>query len=448
MAASSGIIIWADGIKAELVRCLPGQRKTQRDKLAVLVATMRHVRSANLVELAAGLPRWSDRLDMGYQWISRFLESERGCCDTAMRPFAVDILARTAKPGDAIPLILDQSKLSDRHQVLMLSVRWGERALPLAWRVEETRRRHRRRDPKEPARRRANVAATGHASSCRPVLRNTRTDPPVPGARLGLPAASEEKSHHARRREAPGYRADVPRLQVARLRHRADPNPLSRPRRPPDPGDGACALLGGLHRHVGRRQKSLARRKDVRPSAPQSRRTWRSSRPHQPPGAQIMERSGKRRQHANRRQTCRRGVQRGAGQPEALVDDEVAGHGIATSSATASCRGPISSGTAATPRARSHADTRGSAVTTQNGTATSSPPANGSAQAAATQDADEAGEHHRRRTRVRPEHPRRLAPADAARRHGSAPASPAARPAPAAPWRASCAPAPPRPAAG
>jgi hypothetical protein len=35
-------------------------------------------------------------------------------------------------------LIMDQSKLSDRHQVLMLAVRHGERALPLAWRVEAT----------------------------------------------------------------------------------------------------------------------------------------------------------------------------------------------------------------------------------------------------------------------------------------------------------------------
>ena len=39
---------------------------------------------------------------------------------------------------EPIPLILDQTKASDRHQILMLSVRWGERALPLAWRVEET----------------------------------------------------------------------------------------------------------------------------------------------------------------------------------------------------------------------------------------------------------------------------------------------------------------------
>jgi hypothetical protein len=33
---------------------------------------------------------------------------------------------------------LDQSKLSDRHQVLMLAVRYGERALPVLWRVEAT----------------------------------------------------------------------------------------------------------------------------------------------------------------------------------------------------------------------------------------------------------------------------------------------------------------------
>src|SRR6476620_10275404 len=67
MTQANGIAVWAEGIKAELARRLPRQRKTQRDKLAVLVATMLHVRSANLVEVAAGLPRASDRWDMGYQ---------------------------------------------------------------------------------------------------------------------------------------------------------------------------------------------------------------------------------------------------------------------------------------------------------------------------------------------------------------------------------------------
>src|SRR4051812_10134060 len=126
------------GIKAELAQRLPRQRKTQRDKLAVLVATMLHVRSANLVEMAAGLARASDRWDMGYQWISRFLANGLVCCDDVMAPFAREILAWLAESGEPIPLILDQTKASNHHQILMLSVRWGERALPLAWRVAET----------------------------------------------------------------------------------------------------------------------------------------------------------------------------------------------------------------------------------------------------------------------------------------------------------------------
>ena len=138
MAQVNGIVVWTEGIKSELAKRLPKQRKTQRDKLAILVATMLHVRSANLVELAAGLPRESDRWDMGYQWISRFLANDLVCCDTVMEPFAREILARLAETGEPIPLILDQTTASDRHQILMLSVRWGERALPLAWRVEET----------------------------------------------------------------------------------------------------------------------------------------------------------------------------------------------------------------------------------------------------------------------------------------------------------------------
>src|SRR6201998_788206 len=138
MAQVNGIVVWTEGIKAELAKRMPKQRKTQRDKLAVLVATMLHVRSAHLVELAAGLSRECDRRDMGYQWISRFLANDLVCCDTVMEPFAREILARLAETGEPIPLILDQTPASHRHHALMLSVRWGERALPLAWRVEET----------------------------------------------------------------------------------------------------------------------------------------------------------------------------------------------------------------------------------------------------------------------------------------------------------------------
>ena len=112
--------------------------KTQRTKLALLVATMLDVRSANLMDLAAGLPREADRTDMRYQWITRLLGNPLVVSDEIMEPFSREVLERAAVGGQPLVLILDQSKVSDRHQVLMLALRCGERALPLAWRVEET----------------------------------------------------------------------------------------------------------------------------------------------------------------------------------------------------------------------------------------------------------------------------------------------------------------------
>jgi Transposase DDE domain len=133
-----GIKEIADSFSAELKHRLPKQRKTQRTKLALLVATMLDVRSANLMELAAGLPREADRTDMRYQWITRLLGNPLVISDEIMEPFSREVLERAAAGGQPIVLILDQSKVSDRHQVLMLALRCGERALPLAWRVEET----------------------------------------------------------------------------------------------------------------------------------------------------------------------------------------------------------------------------------------------------------------------------------------------------------------------
>src|SRR3954464_1719503 len=134
----NGITEIAESLSSELKRRLPKQRKTQRTKLALLVSTMLDVRSANLMDLAAGLPLDADRTDMRYQWITRLLGNPLVISDAIMEPFAREVLERAADTGEPLSLILDQSKVSDRHQVLMLALRWGERALPLAWRVEET----------------------------------------------------------------------------------------------------------------------------------------------------------------------------------------------------------------------------------------------------------------------------------------------------------------------
>jgi hypothetical protein len=94
------------------------------------------------MDLAAGLPLEADRTDMRYQWITRLLGTPLVISDAILEPFAREVLERAAAGGE--PLSLDQ--MSERHQVLMLALRWGERALPLAWRVEQARSGSRSRD--------------------------------------------------------------------------------------------------------------------------------------------------------------------------------------------------------------------------------------------------------------------------------------------------------------
>lgn len=133
-----GIEVIAETI-CEDMRCrLPGQNKKQRAGLAQLVATMLDVRSANLMDLAASLPRPAERLDMRYQWISRVLGNDLIDVDTVMAPYGGEVLERLAEDGRKLVLMIDQTQATERHQAVMVAVRVGGRALPLAWRVKRT----------------------------------------------------------------------------------------------------------------------------------------------------------------------------------------------------------------------------------------------------------------------------------------------------------------------
>ena len=116
-----GIQVLAAGISQEVQRPLPGQRKTQRANLALLVATMLDVRSANRMDALsvdrAGPEESLDRPGRG---------------DGAVRPRGAGPLAAQGQP---LVLILDQCKLNARHQVPMLAVRHGVRnaAGPANW---------------------------------------------------------------------------------------------------------------------------------------------------------------------------------------------------------------------------------------------------------------------------------------------------------------------------
>ena len=60
---------------------------------------MLEVRSANLMALAAALPRTAERADMRYQWISRFIDNEHVVSDEVMAPFAIEVLEQAANQG-------------------------------------------------------------------------------------------------------------------------------------------------------------------------------------------------------------------------------------------------------------------------------------------------------------------------------------------------------------
>ena len=134
----SGIEQLAETIATDMERRLPGQRKTQRGKLALLVATMLQVRSANLMDVAACLPRPAERVDSRYQWVKRLLANARVVSDAVMAPYGREVLARLSAQGQRIVLLIDQTQASERHQAVMVAVRLGGRALPLAWRVKHT----------------------------------------------------------------------------------------------------------------------------------------------------------------------------------------------------------------------------------------------------------------------------------------------------------------------
>ena len=97
---AGGIEAIAASISADLVQRLPGQNKNQRGGLALLIATRLDVRSANLMDLSASLPRTAERIDMRYQWISRLLGNERIDTDWVMAPFAAEVLALPRPTGE------------------------------------------------------------------------------------------------------------------------------------------------------------------------------------------------------------------------------------------------------------------------------------------------------------------------------------------------------------
>jgi hypothetical protein len=127
----------ADEVERGLESALPGLRKTVAGKLALAVGAMIEGQTPNTVELSNLLPLPTERQDMREQWLRRLLKNPLLRVAAVMEPFARAELAKAGRNRQTVLLSMDQTDLGDRMALLMVSVRVGDRALPVAWLAEE-----------------------------------------------------------------------------------------------------------------------------------------------------------------------------------------------------------------------------------------------------------------------------------------------------------------------
>jgi len=129
----------AEAISADLLLRLPGQRATQRRKLSELAAGMLVCQTPNLMELSNVLDRPTECPDARYNYAERFLKNALVDCGTVMAAYARELLERLAKHQHTLILMIDQTKINDGNELLMVSVRVRKRAVPLLWKAKDTK---------------------------------------------------------------------------------------------------------------------------------------------------------------------------------------------------------------------------------------------------------------------------------------------------------------------
>lgn len=115
-----------------------GLHKPHIAGLADLAACALASRSANTAEWQAVLPRKTGDEASKERYIRRFLSNPLIDPIAVMVGFIPEIAEMAGSNGKTIVLPMDQSKIADGFECLMVSLRVGERAIPVAWTVKAT----------------------------------------------------------------------------------------------------------------------------------------------------------------------------------------------------------------------------------------------------------------------------------------------------------------------
>jgi hypothetical protein len=138
-STTGGIAHRAAGMEQELLDRDTGLLKPQSQGVAALAASRLARRSVNTSELLLVLPRPTKEADSRSRYLHRGLKNPLLDPITAMGGFIREMASLAGRHAQTIVLPLPQSKSSDGLERLRVSLRVGERAIPVAGQVKETR---------------------------------------------------------------------------------------------------------------------------------------------------------------------------------------------------------------------------------------------------------------------------------------------------------------------
>ena len=135
---NGGVAHVAGVVEDDLYERETGLRKQHVEGLADVIACALSCRSANTAEWQAVLPRRNVDDKSKERYVSRLLANPLIAPLKVMQGFIPEIAEIAGLNGKTLILPMDQSKIADGFECLMLSIRTGERALPVIWEVRET----------------------------------------------------------------------------------------------------------------------------------------------------------------------------------------------------------------------------------------------------------------------------------------------------------------------
>lgn len=133
-----GVAHVASVIEEDLFDRETGLQKPHVSGISDICASILTTRSVNTAEWASVIPRKGCDAKSKERYISRLLSNKLIDPLSVMHGFIPELIEMSGSGGRTVVLMMDQSKISDGFECVMVSLRVGERAIPVAWRVMAT----------------------------------------------------------------------------------------------------------------------------------------------------------------------------------------------------------------------------------------------------------------------------------------------------------------------